>query len=281
VARRNFWNDSILGGVMLSMAVHAIPVGKSFMNMYETRAFVIEARDIVHEYLWSQYDVEIEPEKEKEKPPEPEKEEPPPEPDAPAPILNTPPPKATPQPEEKKAPAPPPEAAQAGQVLTAKEDPTAPADFTDFTMVQGDAGTYAGGVTDSKGTGKDAVYDKYAKGGGVDGGTGTGPATTAQPAAQGPDLSKPASPASRDWNCSHLFPPEADEADVNQATVSVIVTVGQDGSPRSVKVVSDPGNGFGRAARTCALSQRYKAALDREGNATVGATPPFTVRFTR
>lgn len=264
---------------MLSIAIHAVPVGRSFMNMYEAREFLREARTQIHEYLWASYDVEMEQEKPKEKPPEPEKVEEDKAPEA-APVINTPPPTKAP-PTEKKAPEPPPQAAAAGQVLTAKEDPNAPVDFLGDTIVQGDAGTYAGGVTDSKGTSKDAVYDKRAKGGDFDGGNGSGEAPTAQPAPQGPDLSKPASPASRDWNCSHLFPPEADEADVNQAVVSVIVTVRPDGSPGAVKVVADPGNGFGRAARTCALSQRYSAALDRDGKATTGSTPPFTVRFTR
>lgn len=275
---RTTWNETILGGVMLSVAIHAVPVGRSFMNLYEQREFVREARTQIHDFLWSSYDVEMEQEKPKEKPPEPEKVEEEKAPEAP-PIVNTPPPPKAPTPETKTAP-PPPQAAAAGQVLTAKEDPNAPVDFGD-TIVQGDAGAYAGGVTDSKGTSKDAVYDKRAKGSEFDGGNGSGPAPTVQPAPQGPDLSKPASPASRDWNCSHLFPPEADEADVNQAVVSVIVTVRPDGSPGAVKVVADPGNGFGRAARTCALSQRYTAALDRDGKATTGATPPFTVRFTR
>jgi protein TonB len=59
------------------------------------------------------------------------------------------------------------------------------------------------------------------------------------------------------------------------------VTVRPDGSAQSVKVLSDPGNGFGRAARTCALSQRFEAAFDRTGQAITGTTAPFTVRFTR
>ena len=272
------WNERLAGGMMLSFSVHAIPVGKSFLNLYETRAYIRDARAVVHEFLWSEYDVQIEPEKLKDEPKAPERPE-----EAPVAEAAPAPPKSAPKapPQEKKAVEPPP-AAQAGQVLTAKADPAAAADFTDFTMVQGDAGTYAGGITDSKGTGKDAVYDRGARGSGSGGGRGTPEGTgTATAAPTGPDLSKPASPSSRDWSCSHLFPPEADEADVNQAVVTVIVTVGADGSPRSVKIVADPGNGFGRAARTCALAQRYTAALDRDGKGTTGATPPFTVRFTR
>ena len=61
----------------------------------------------------------------------------------------------------------------------------------------------------------------------------------------------------------------------------VVVTVRPDGSPQSVKVVSDPGNGFGRAARTCALGRRYQTGLDRAGQPTTAATPPIRVKFTR
>jgi len=45
--------------------------------------------------------------------------------------------------------------------------------------------------------------------------------------------------------------------------------------------VSEPGHGFGRAARMCALTKRYTPALDRDGNPVVGTTPPINVTFTR
>jgi periplasmic protein TonB len=54
-----------------------------------------------------------------------------------------------------------------------------------------------------------------------------------------------------------------------------------DGTPLSVNVVNDPGHGFGRAARMCALTRRFTPALDRTGQPIAGATPPFVVRFTR
>ena len=60
-----------------------------------------------------------------------------------------------------------------------------------------------------------------------------------------------------------------------------MVTVRPDGSPLSVKVVSDPGHGFGRAARMCALGRRYTPGLDREGKPMVGTLGPINVRFTR
>jgi protein TonB len=59
------------------------------------------------------------------------------------------------------------------------------------------------------------------------------------------------------------------------------VTVRPDGSALSVKVVSDPGHGFGRAARECALRQMYMPARDKQGHPVVGTTPPINVKFTR
>lgn len=110
--------------------------------------------------------------------------------------------------------------------------------------------------------------------------SGTGTGTGAPPVAVAkPDQSRPASVVGTAWNCP--FPAEADADGVDSATATIVVTVGEDGSPRSVSVVSDPGSGFGRAARQCALSRRYVAGLDRDGNATTATTPPIRVRFTR
>jgi protein TonB len=82
-----------------------------------------------------------------------------------------------------------------------------------------------------------------------------------------------------DWNCSRLFPNDAEAGD--SAIVSIVVTVAPDGTPKAVSVLRDPGHGFGAAARACALGQRFSIGLDREGNPTTATTPPITVRFTR
>ena len=50
---------------------------------------------------------------------------------------------------------------------------------------------------------------------------------------------------------------------------------------RVLVAVEDPGHGFGRAARMCALAHRYQPGLDKNGAAAVATTPPFNVRFTR
>jgi protein TonB len=112
-----------------------------------------------------------------------------------------------------------------------------------------------------------------AAGGGPGGGGGGG-------GGGGKNLSAPATlVGSKSWSCP--FPPEADAEGKDNATVQLIVTVGVDGSPEKVAIVSDPGTGFGRAARACALGRRYKAGLDKDGNATRTTTAPITVRFTR
>jgi len=254
--------------LLLSGVLHSTAMARSALSLSEMRAYARDAHAFAHDVLVSTLEVDTQPEP---PPPAPEvKEDPPPQAE-PEPPTEQPPPKAEKRPES--APA----AAKAAQVLTAKEDPQAPVDLTGFSMVQGNASTYAGGVTAANGTSNQAVSDKNARPNGVVGGKGT--ADSAQPG--GPDRSKTAAPASRDWNCSHLFPSEADADDINSAVVSVVVTVKPDGTAQSVAVVNDPGHGFGRAAKTCAMSQRYAPALDRVGQAAGGKTLPFTVRFTR
>jgi protein TonB len=115
----------------------------------------------------------------------------------------------------------------------------------------------------------------------VEGGKGTGdvrPPPPPPPPAR--DLSKsPDLVGSRTWNCP--FPPEADAEQIDSAVVRVIVTVRADGTPQTVQVASDPGFGFGRAARMCALARRYTPGLDRDGKAVTKTMPPITVSFSR
>ncbi len=46
-----------------------------------------------------------------------------------------------------------------------------------------------------------------------------------------------------------------------------------------VKVLTDPGRGFGRAAKNCAKNRRYERALDASGKATT-ETKLYSVHFT-
>ncbi len=94
-----------------------------------------------------------------------------------------------------------------------------------------------------------------------------------------PPSPKAALAGSSAWTCP--FPPEADAAKVDSAVVTLVVTVSATGKPIKVMVVQDPGSGFGRAARSCALARTYKPAVDDQGKPIESSTPPIRVRFTR
>jgi len=211
-------------------------------------------------------EVEVAPEPPPPPPKEEVKEEPKPEP-----------PKEIPK--DLKAPEAPKEApvaaaAQAAAVMTAEPKPDEPVDLTN-SYVTGTGTSYAGGTTMAAGTATAAVRAPTAAATGTPGGTGNGP-----PAQVGPDRSRNAGlGGSKSWNdCP--FPPEADVDNIDQAAVLVQVTVSPDGRPASVKIVSDPGHGFGRAARTCAMQRSYQTALDREGKA-IGGVFTANVTFAR
>jgi protein TonB len=94
------------------------------------------------------------------------------------------------------------------------------------------------------------------------------------------DLSRSPRPQSTQWDdCG--FPPEADVEQIDFKRVTLLVTVGTDGRARSVTVVNDPGYGFGRLARQCAMRKRYVPGLDSAGRPVTMTTAPFIVRFTR
>jgi protein TonB len=209
------------------------------------------------------YDIEVV--KPQELPPEP----PPPEPT---------PEETKPEPKPVDDTPPPPSPAQAGKILAAEPDPNAVVDMRD-TFTQGDAVDFTGGLTSSVGKSTTPVYNVAAANTGVPGGTGTKPAPPPPPKKE--DLSRGARiSGSTDWgDCP--FPPEADADQIDDAYVTVQVRVNPDGSAQSVKVVQDPGHGFGRAARSCALRKHYQNALDVDGHAIGGMTSPFRVHFQR
>jgi protein TonB len=222
----------------------------------------------VHEVIWTEVDLEVI--KEAEPPPP----APPPEPE-PVKAEPAPPPPAALKEVPKEAPAaPPPAAAQAGAVLAAPSDPDEPVDLTGA-FVQGTGDSYAGGTTQATGTSKSAVRDPNARGTGVQGGTGTGPAAPAV------NLSRPASCASESlWrNCP--FPAEADTAQVDEAFVLLRATVESSGTISAVTILEDPGNGFGREAKRWALATvKCQPALDASGTAVSGQST-VRVRFNR
>lgn len=268
----------VVFGVAAAIALHGAGAARAYAIPIELQQWAAQARAQVQAALGTTYDLEME--KPPPPPPEPPKEEPEPpkEADPPKPV-EAPKPAAR---AEKAAPKadktePAPAAAQAGKILAQEPSPDEPLDLTGQGFVTGNAETFAGGVTASTGTSKTAVYDKNARPDGVVGGKGTAPAA---PAPTGPDRSRPARPAEATW-ASCAFPPEADAEQIDFQLVTIMVTVAADGTAQSVKVVNDPGRGFGRAARQCALTKKFLPALDRSGTPILSATPPFTVRFQR
>jgi protein TonB len=193
--------------------------------------------------------------------PEPEPEAPPPPPPQAAPkVIKAP--KPTPAPPKE---APPPAAAESGKLLAAD----APVDFGD-TFVMGNAAQHAGGVSANDGTAKVAVHDKNAQANGVVGGTGKNPAA---------DLTRaPALASGLHWDCP--FPVEADDAGIDSAVVGLRVEVAADGKVKEVKAMADPGHGFSREARRCALGKRWAPGLDRTGQ-PIAAIALVNVRFER
>jgi protein TonB len=251
-------------GILGALLVHVAGATEAARLANGLGGWARDTRSSIAAYFSRLYDVEM-----VNPPPPPPPPEEKVEQEAPKPTVFAP--KA---PKEQHEPAPAP--AQAGKILTQEPDPDAPVDLTGQGFVTGNAESYAGGVTASAGTSKTAVHNLNAAPGGQPGGTGTKPG----PPVTGPDLSRPpAISGSTDWDCP--FPPEADVDQIDLMKVPIVVTVRPDGTPESVRVVSDPGHGFGRAARQCAMRQRYEPGRDRQGNPVSGTMPPFSVKFTR
>jgi len=120
-------------------------------------------------------------------------------------------------------------------------------------------------------TAQEAVRDSRARAGGVERGAGAD--------TSGVDRSRiPVLAGGAHWDCPFLD--EADGAGIESAVVGLEVRVAADGRVESITVSRDPGSGFGREARRCALSRRWSAALDRAGS-PISRTTAVNVRFER
>ena len=76
------------------------------------------------------------------------------------------------------------------------------------------------------------------------------------------------------WDCS--FPPEAEAM---SAVVELVVAVDAQGKARWVRLLQDPGYGFGQAATSCALSAAYEPGRDGAGRPVPSLSPSIRVRF--
>jgi protein TonB len=263
---RAAWRGIALG-VVFTLIAHGTAAARAALIPLELIHWNMKVGGRIKERLWASYDIDVvraPPPKVEETKPEPEEHKPPPAP---------PPPKAQ---DKEPEPPPPAAAAQAGKALAMDQDPNEPVDMTN-TIVQGAGSTYAGGTTAAAGTSTVAVRDPNAKPGGTPGGSGTGPVV----APQGPDKTRTAGLlGSTEWNdCP--FPQEADAEQIDEAQVTIQVHVKPNGRAEKVVVLSDPGHGFGREARLCAMRKSFQIALDREGTPIAGVTKPFRVRFER
>lgn len=270
-------NVGMVIGLCLAFGTHGVASVRALTALYEMEKAVHEMNESIHEFLWTEYDIDMkevksEPEKKAEEPP------PPPEPD-PEPVPVQAPPKVVdkdPYQEEKAAPV------QAAKILTAPAaDPNKVEDLTDQGIVSGDnTNGPLGGQSAAAGTSNIITHNAATSLTGKPGGNGTADAPPPPPPPK-PDLSRPAGiVGGTSWsNCP--FPDEADTEQIDYAQVTLIVTVRPDGSAQSVQITADPGHGFGRAARLCALARKYNSGLDRDGNATTMSTPPIRVTFSR
>lgn len=172
-----------------------------------------------------------------------------------------------------------PQAAEAAEVLAAPDDAV---DFTQHTLVTGTGRVYAGGTTAAGGTSKGPVQGPVARA------PSPAPRPAAAPAPPAPvppaptqevDLSHPVTLSEDDWSCA--WPREADREQIDEQSVVLQVRVDARGRVGDVKVLSDPGFGFGAAAQRCAYKARFTPALGRDGRPTQALSPPIRVHFFR
>lgn len=258
-------------GLVGALLIHGTAAERAASSLFAMSDFAQMVLVRVETQLRTRYDIDVDQPKKQDEPKEEpdEEEEKPPEPEAP------------PAPKAPSEPEPPPPPAEAAKVLTAEEDPDAPLDLTDQGFISGSGARFAGGITTATGTSKTAVRNRAASKDGVQGGTGKKPVpkvTRVEEPEQ--DLSEsPIPEGSRSWSCP--FPPEADVAQQNYARAVITVLVGTDGRPRSVTVLSDPGFGFGRAAKRCAMSRTYSVGKDKSGKPVAKTSRPIAITFKR
>jgi protein TonB len=65
------------------------------------------------------------------------------------------------------------------------------------------------------------------------------------------------------WDCP--FPSEAESEGIERAKAVLRVEIDALGQPKKIDVTQDPGYGFGREARRCAMRRRWMSSLDRSG----------------
>jgi protein TonB len=154
--------------------------------------------------------------------------------------------------------------AQAGQLAAAAPEPV---DFTGMAFIVGSGTSYAGAATTGAGTSRKAALGPLA------------PQASQTASSSIRSRARPVMLDQSAWNCP--WPAEADAEQVNEQTVVLQASVRADGRAEHVDVLSDPGFGFGAAARMCALRTRFAPARDTAGQPTIAQSPPIRVHFYR
>jgi periplasmic protein TonB len=83
----------------------------------------------------------------------------------------------------------------------------------------------------------------------------------------------------RSWRCR--WPAEAEYEPIDEQVVVLRALVAENGRLERAEILSDPGHGFGAAARDCARRTRFVPAQDDRGNTIRAQSPPIRVRFVR
>jgi hypothetical protein len=86
--------------------------------------------------------------------------------------------------------------------------------------------------------------------------TATAPATRSVPSLQ----------EGASWKCEIRQHVE----NLEKITVFLAIHVGPDGAPQTVEVLDDPGHGLGELAKSCAYQQKFRPAVDANGNPAPG-----------
>ncbi len=244
------WRRLALGGVVvLGLYGGAFALVSSLGDSLAPWSVEMAAR--IHEAIAMERAVEV-------KPPPPAPPPPAPAPETPHIVVS----RSARVPHAQPARATPP--AQAGQIVAAA--PT-PVDFTGMAFIVGSGTSYAGGTTTSSGTNRKAALGLVA------------PDAPKKALVGVRSKARPVTLDQSAWNCP--WPAEADAEQVNEQTVVLKARVGSDGRAGHVDVLSDPGFGFGSAARLCTLRTRFEPALDPEGQPIAAESPPIRVHFYR
>jgi periplasmic protein TonB len=269
----------------LALAVHLLAVlfAWALFASSEMRALAEGMRKMQRDLFGTRLDIGVEQPAPIVPPPQP------PPPEEPAVAMPPPPPPPVMKP---RAPEPPPEpppeplnvraqravsaaadaVAEAAKVLTRDDD--APGAVA---IASGEGDALLSGMVAGDGKGTTSTFNPRAALNGKPGGGGGGPRPQPEP---GPDRSRSAGViAALTDECQ--FPAQAGIAGIDHAVVVMVVRVRPDGTAAGASVISDPGYGFGEAARQCAFRTQFIPARDRSGKAISGETRPFNFRFTR